>query len=37
MGEQAVSILVDMIEGRSGNRHIQLDTTAREGGSVRTL
>ena len=37
MGEQAVSILVDMIEGRGGNRHIQLDTSAREGGSVRTL
>ena len=37
MGEQAVSILVDMIKGRGENRHVQLDTIAREGGSVRTL
>ena len=37
MGEQAVSILVDMIEGRAGNRHIQVDTTLREGGSVRNI
>ena len=37
MGEQAVSILVDMIEGKAGNRHIQLDTTPREGGSVRDI
>ena len=37
MGEQAVSILVDMIEGKAGNRHIQVDTTPREGGSVRDL
>jgi len=37
MGEQAVSILVDMIEGKAGNRHIQADTTLREGGSVRNI
>lgn len=37
MGEQAVSILVDMIEGRSGNRHVQLDTVTRPGGSVRSV
>ena len=34
MGEKAVQILVDMIEGRAGNRHLLLDTTTREGGSV---
>jgi len=37
MGEQAVSILVDMIEGKAGNRHLQLDTDPREGGSVRDI
>jgi len=34
MGESAVRILVDMIEGRAENRHLLLDTTTREGGSV---
>ena len=34
MGEKAVQILVDMIEGRAGNRHLLLDTATREGGSV---
>lgn len=37
MGENAVRILADMIEGRGGNRHILLDTAAREGGSVRAI
>ncbi len=37
MGESAVRILVDMIEGRGGNRHILLDTVPREGGSVRAV
>ena len=37
LGEQAVSILVDMIEEKAGNRHVQLDTALREGGSVRSL
>ena len=34
MGEAAVKILVDMVEGRDGNRHVLLETTPREGGSV---
>jgi len=34
MGEEAVHILVDMIEGRGGNRQILLATTIREGGSI---
>ena len=34
MGQEAVRILVDMIEGRAGNRHVLLETTTREGGSV---
>ena len=37
MGEKAVRILVDMIEGRTGNRHLQVDTTLRMGGSVREI
>ena len=37
MGESAVRILVDMIEGRGGNRHVLLGTAPREGGSVRRL
>ena len=34
MGEAAVKILVDMVEGRDGNRHVLLETTPRVGGSV---
>ena len=34
LGEQAVRILVDMVEGRAGNRHLLLETTPRMGGSV---
>ncbi|MBD5147255.1 MAG: substrate-binding domain-containing protein [Oscillibacter sp.] len=37
LGEQSVRILVDMIEGRGGNRHVQVDTAPRSGGSVRRL
>ena len=37
MGQEAVRILVDMIEGRGKNRHLLLDTTTRMGGSIRTL
>lgn len=37
MGEKAVRILVDMIEGRAGNRHLQVGTTLRMGGSVRDI
>ena len=34
MGKSSVRILVDMIEGHAGNRHLQLDTAFRSGGSV---
>ena len=37
LGENSVRILVDMIEGRAGNRHLQLDTQLRQGGSVCSL
>lgn len=37
LGERSVSILVDMIEGRSGNRHLQVDTSPRTGDSVRPI
>lgn len=37
MGVESVRILLDMIEGRNGNRHLQLATTLRFGGSVRML
>jgi len=36
MGREAVQILVDMVEGRSGNRHVTLRTTLRKGGSMGT-
>lgn len=35
LGREAVGILTDMIQGRHGNLHILLETTLREGGSVR--
>lgn len=34
LGEEAVHILIDMIEGRAGNRQLMLPTTLRPGGSV---
>lgn len=34
MGEQAVSILVDILEGREESRHVRLGTTLRPGGTV---
>ena len=37
MGRKAVEILVDILEGRGGHRHITVDTTIREGGSICTL
>ena len=37
LGENSVRILVDMIEGRATNRHLQLETRLRQGGSVRPL
>ena len=37
MGQRSVQILLDMIEGRGGNRHVQLRTALRTGGSVRPL
>ena len=35
LGVEAVGILLDMLEGRSGNRHVKVETTLRKGGSVR--
>ena len=37
MGQRSVQILLDMIEGRGGNRHVQLRTALRTGGSVCPL
>ena len=37
MGETCVEILLDMIEGRGGNRHVTLPTALREGQSVRHI
>ena len=37
LGTTAVKTLVDMIEGKAGNRHILLPATLRVGGSVRRL
>ena len=37
LGTTAVKTLVDMIEGKAGNRHILLPATLRTGGSVRPL
>lgn len=34
MGESAVRILVDILEGKGENRHLLLETAPREGGSV---
>lgn len=34
LGENSVRILVDMLKGRNGNCHLQLDTAVRPGGSV---
>ena len=37
MGQRSVDILLDMIEGRSGNRHVVLPTCFREGSSICKL
>jgi LacI family transcriptional regulator len=37
MGAESVRILLDMIEGRAGNRHVTMDTAFVEGGSVRRI
>ncbi len=37
MGEKSVRILVDLIENKAGNCHVELDTSVRTGGSVRKL
>lgn len=37
IGQKSVDILLDMIEGRSGNRHVVLPTCFREGASIRKL
>ena len=35
LGKESVRILLDMIEGRHGNRHVKLATTLRFGGSLQ--
>lgn len=37
LGEKSVEILLDMIEGRAGQRHITLSPSLRTGGSVKDL
>ena len=37
MGAESVRILMDMIEGRGGNRQVMLETHLRPGGSVRAV
>lgn len=37
MGEEPVRILLDMIEGKAGHRHVTLPTTLREGESIRPM
>lgn len=37
MGQKAVRILLDILEGKAGNRHLQVDAALRMGGSVRAL
>lgn len=37
MGEQAVEILVDVLEGRAVSRHVRLETTLRPGGTVAPI
>ena len=37
MGEEAVNILVDLMNNQSKNRHVVLKTTVRPGGSVAHL
>ena len=37
MGRQAVAILLDMLSGGSRQRHVRLEATLRQGGSVRPL
>ena len=37
MGREAVRILLDMVEGRAGNRHVLLSTSTRSGGTIRSL
>lgn len=37
LGEQAVEILVDVLEGRAVSRHVRLETTLRPGGTVAPI
>ncbi len=37
MGIQAVAILMDILEKGSGSRHVRLDASLREGGSVKSV
>lgn len=37
MGEEPVRLLLDMIEGKAGHRHVTLPTTLRKGESIRPM
>ena len=37
MGEQAVRILLDVLEGREPSRHVRLETTLRPGGTIASV
>lgn len=37
LGEDSVQILLDMVERHAGNRHVELETTLREGGTIFPL
>ena len=37
LGVEAVAILLDILEQRSGNRHVKVETVLRKGGSVRRI
>lgn len=37
MGERSVHILLDMVENQAGNCHIEVDTSLRQGGSIRKI
>ena len=37
MGKECVQILLDILEGRAGNRHVRLEAPLREGASVKSI
>ena len=37
LAEESVRILVDLIEGKGGNRHVVMSTRLRAGASIRSI